>query len=67
MVVADDSIVAGFGINLATGSEKGEDTDLTMPGIQLPKKLQGSRVLVTGVEADLFYVGPTQINYLVPK
>ena len=66
-VVAADSIVAGFGVNLATGSEKGEDTDPTTPGIQLPKKLQGSRVLVNGVEADLFYVGPTQINYLVPK
>lgn len=66
-VVAADSIVAGFGVNLATGAEKGEDTDPATPGIQLPKKLQGSRVLVNGVEADLFYVGPTQINYLVPK
>ena len=66
-IVAADSIVAGFGLNLTAGTEAGQDTNPALAGIQLPKTLQGTRVLVNGVEADLFYVGPNQINYLVPK
>jgi uncharacterized protein (TIGR03437 family) len=61
--VAPESIVAGFGLNLATG------VDATT--IPLPTSLLGTRVRVrdsqgTERDAPLFFVAPSQINYLVP-
>lgn len=61
---APESIVAGFGVNLATGVEVAS----TVP---LPTSLLGTRVRVrdsAGTERDapLFFVAPTQINYMVP-
>lgn len=62
--VAPDSIVSGFGSGLATSTA----TAQTLP---LPTTLAGASVTVSdsrGVErrARLFFVGPGQINYLVP-
>lgn len=62
--LAPDSIIACFGTNLATGTEASS----TVP---LPTTLAGTRMLVrdsAGVsrEAPLFFVSPTQINYLLP-
>jgi|GEM_PF-260235 len=62
--VAPDSIVSGFGTGLATAT----DTAQTLP---LPTTLAGVSVTITdsrGFErrAPLFFVGPGQINYLVP-
>ncbi len=62
--IAPKSIVAAFGINLATATRAAT----TQP---LPTELAGTRVTVldyAGVEraAPLFFVSPTQINYEIP-
>ncbi|MGE0884969.1 MAG: PKD domain-containing protein [Blastocatellales bacterium] len=62
--IAPESIVAGFGVNLATGVEIAS----TVP---LPTTLLGTKVTVkdsagTSRNAALFFVAPTQINYQVP-
>ena len=62
--VTPDSIVSGFGQDLALGVVSAEETPL-------PTELGGTRVEVTDSEgvthlAQLFYVAPTQINYLMP-
>jgi uncharacterized protein (TIGR03437 family) len=36
------------------------------PSVPLPRALGGTRVMVSGVDAPLFYVSPTQINFQVP-
>lgn len=62
--LAPNSIVAGFGVKLATGVE----TASTLP---LPTTLAGTSIKVrdlTGVErnAPLFFAAPSQANYLLP-
>jgi len=62
--VSPDSIVSGFGSTLATAT----DAASTLP---LPTTLAGASVTINdsrGVErrAPLFFVGPGQINYLIP-
>ena len=64
--VAPDSIVSAFGSQLATTTLIGGDTDPNTPGVQLPTELGGTTVEVNGRKAPLFFVSPTQINYLVP-
>ncbi len=59
-----DSIVAGFGVNLATGTQVAQS-------LPLPTSLLGTSVKVkdsAGTERDapLFFVAGAQINYLVP-
>jgi uncharacterized protein (TIGR03437 family) len=62
--VAVNSIAAGFGANLATG--------VAIAGtVPLPKNLLGTTVTIkdstnTDRQADLFFVSPGQINYLIP-
>jgi uncharacterized protein (TIGR03437 family) len=61
---APDSIVAAFGLNLATGVE-------LATAVPLPTNLRGTTVLVrdsAGKEqlAALFFVAPGQVNYLLP-
>ena len=63
--VAPGSIVSGFGQGLASGTEAAASQPL-------PTTLANTTVAVkdsAGAErqAPLFYVGPTQINYLVPE
>lgn len=62
--LARESITSAFGTGLATGIE-------VATGSVLPTSLAGSRVLVRdhgGVdrEAPLFFVAPSQVNYLIP-
>ncbi len=62
--IARDSIVAAFGANLATGVEVARTTPL-------PTNLGGTSLMVrdsAGVTrlAPLFFVAPTQVNYLLP-
>lgn len=62
--IAPDSIVAAFGTGLASGT----DAATTVP---LPTSLRNTRVVVkdsagTDRDAALFFVSPTQINYLMP-
>lgn len=62
--IAPESIVAGFGVNMATGIE-------VASSVPLPTTLLGTKVTVkdsagTSRDAALFFVAPTQINYQVP-
>lgn len=65
--VAPDSIVSGFTVAITSQNYFAtEDVDSVTPGIQLPTSLGGLRVLVNNRLAELLYVGPNQINYIVP-
>ncbi len=64
--VAPGEIVAAFGSRLATQTVIATDADPNTPGIQLPTELGGTTVEVNGRRAGLFFVSPTQINYLMP-
>jgi uncharacterized protein (TIGR03437 family) len=62
--LAPESIAAGFGSRLATGTQ-------TANAVPLPTTLLGSTLKVrdsTGIErrASLFFVSPGQINFLIP-
>jgi len=62
--IAPESIVAAFGVGLATGVA-------VAPGLPLPTTLLGTTVTVTDSAsaerpAPLFFVAPSQINYQVP-
>ncbi|MBZ5586312.1 MAG: hypothetical protein LAQ30_29825, partial [Acidobacteriia bacterium] len=59
MPVATGSLAALFGTNLATGAAQAA-------GFPLPRDLAGTRVEVDGAPALLYYVSPTQINFVVP-
>jgi uncharacterized protein (TIGR03437 family) len=64
-MLAPDSIVAAFGVKLAT-------TIKAAPTTPLPTELEGTQVKVidsAGAErlAPLFFISPTQINYLMPS
>ena len=64
--VAPDSIVAAFGLQLASSVIVAGDAEPNTPGIQLPTDLGGTSVEVNGRKAGLFFVSPSQINYLMP-
>jgi uncharacterized protein (TIGR03437 family) len=57
--LAPDSIIAAFGIRLATG-------EAPATSLPLPTVLAGTSVRVNGVLAPLFYVSPGQVNFLLP-
>jgi uncharacterized protein (TIGR03437 family) len=57
--LAAEAISAAFGTNLS-------QNPVSATTIPLPTELDGTRVLVNGVAASLFFVSPGQINYLVP-
>lgn len=57
--VASASLAVAFGSNLATGIY----TASTMP---LPTSLGGTTVTVNGTAAQVFYVSPTQVNFVIP-
>lgn len=65
--VAPDSIVAAFGNQLANSIIIATDADPNTPGVQLPTELGGTTVEVNGRRAGLFFVSPTQINYVMPS
>ncbi len=58
--VAPGAIVSLFGRNLA-GASAGAEAQ------PLPQRLAGSAVRVNGSPAQLFYVSPEQINFLLPE
>ena len=64
-ILAPGSIASAFGANLAPAVEVASTTPL-------PTSLQGIRVTVTDlalqtVDCPLFFVSPTQINFLIPE
>jgi uncharacterized protein (TIGR03437 family) len=58
--LAPDSIAAAFGTNLATNLMVADVTPL-------PTNLAGTSVRVNGTLAPLFFVSPTQVNFLIPS
>jgi len=58
--VAPDAIVVTFGSNLATST-------LSATSLPLPTNLAGTTVTVNGIAAQLLYISPTQINYVLPS
>jgi uncharacterized protein (TIGR03437 family) len=57
--LAADSIAAAFGSNFATRTEAAQS-------LPLPLALAGTTLTVNGIPAPLFFVSPTQINFVVP-
>jgi uncharacterized protein (TIGR03437 family) len=57
--LAPEAIAAAFGTGLATATMVAASTPL-------PTELAGTRVFVNGVAAPLFFVAPSQVNFLVP-
>jgi uncharacterized protein (TIGR03437 family) len=64
--VAPGAIVAAYAANLATVTLFGVDVDPNQPGVQLPTELGGTTIEVNGVRAEMFYVSPSQVNYVIP-
>lgn len=69
--ITSGGAASAFGVELATQTATATDQDTVTPGIQLPTTLGGTTVKVkdslgTTRDASLFFVSPTQINYLVP-
>ncbi|HWQ31572.1 MAG TPA: M36 family metallopeptidase [Blastocatellia bacterium] len=58
-VLAADSIAAIFGVDLTLQTRYAG----TQP---LPKELAGTTVRINGIAAQLLFVSPTQINFIVP-
>lgn len=58
--IAPGSLASVFGRNLAS-TTRGADS------LPLPQVLEGTSVTVDGLQAPLFYVSPTQINFQVPS
>lgn len=61
-VVSPGSIATLFGSNLAPQTASG----VPGSGGNYPKQVAGVTVTVGGAAADLFFVSPTQINFVVP-
>ncbi len=59
---APNGMVSIYGTNLAYGTEAAGAGETV-----LPKTLAGVTVFVNGNVANLFYVSPTQINFLIPS
>lgn len=57
--ISPEMITSQFGANLATHIQAA----VSMP---LPTTLAGTRVFVNGSASPLFYVSPTQVNYMIP-
>src|SRR5262245_47388529 len=57
--VAPGTIASAFGTRLATAIESAREQPL-------PTSLAGTTVRVNGELAPLFFVSPTQINFLIP-
>jgi uncharacterized protein (TIGR03437 family) len=57
--VANNTIVSVFGENLAPGTAAAQS-------LPLPLTLNGTRVEVGGQAASLYFVSPTQINFVLP-
>jgi uncharacterized protein (TIGR03437 family) len=57
--LAEGLVATIFGANLSTDTSAATQSPL-------PQVLAGTQVFVDGVAADLYYVSPTQINFIVP-
>lgn len=63
--LAPNTIATIFGTNLSFGTAA--VSAATMHGDQLPFSMAGTTVYVDGTQSGLYYVSPTQINFLIPN
>jgi len=63
--LAPNTIVAMFGVNLSFDTTGIGGTGLE--GGEMPTTLGGVTVYISGIAAGLFYVSPSQINFLIPS
>ncbi|MBS1810078.1 MAG: hypothetical protein JST84_18090 [Acidobacteria bacterium] len=64
--LAPGSIASAFGTNLATTTANATDLDQSTPVIDLPTNLAGTTVQVDGQLAELLFVSPLQVNFILP-
>jgi len=62
--LAPNTIATIYGANLAYDTVAAGNTSVS--GATLPQTLAGVTVVVNGILANLFFVSPTQINFLIP-
>jgi uncharacterized protein (TIGR03437 family) len=62
--LAPNTIATLYGTNLSFTTRAAGASDLA--GATLPVSLDGVKVFVNSIQCNLFYVSPTQINFLVP-
>ncbi len=62
--LAPNTIATIYGTNLAGSTQSVSTADLV--GGNLPESLGGVSIIVSGYYATLFFVSPTQVNFLVP-
>lgn len=62
--LAPNAIATIYGTNLSYDTHAVAAADLQ--GGTLPTNVDGVEVHVNGIQANLFYVSPTQINFLIP-
>lgn len=62
-IVTPDGLASAFA---AFNITAGQPFYVATPGQALPKILGGVKVTINGTDADLLFVGPTQINFVVP-
>lgn len=62
-IIAPDQIAVARGVNLAANAMQAK----RLPDGTFPRTLGGASLNVNGQSAQLFYVSPTQINFLVPS
>jgi len=62
--LAPNTIATIYGTNLAFDTATA--TSATLVGGDLPQSMDGVSVIVNGIIANLFYISPTQINFLIP-
>lgn len=64
--LAPGSVASAFGTKLATTTAAATDLDTSTPVIDLPTNLAGTTVQVDGQFANLLFVSPLQVNFLIP-
>lgn len=62
----DASIVARGSLAVAQGASLAKDT-MEAAGPNYPTELKGVKVTVAGVAAQITYISPTQVNFLIPN
>ena len=62
----DGGTVARGSLAVAQGTNLAKDT-MEAPGPNYPTELKGVKVTVAGVAAQITYISPTQVNFVVPS
>lgn len=66
-LLAPNTIVSVYGTNLSRGTASVDLADMQSGFLPTYLPGTGTRVFVGGIAAPLFYVSPTQVNFLIPS